>query len=158
MKQRPITIAKIETGIVIDHIPAGKAHLIARVLGLHILARETGDIIAIGINFDSARLGKKDIIKVENLSLTREMLNVVSLIAPFATVTRIENGRVIEKHKVEIPQSVGDVVICPDKFCITNHEPVACKFLVLHDQPLTLKCQYCESEFFGPLIRYKEHP
>lgn len=157
MKQRAIAIAKIETGIVIDHIPAGKAHLIAKVLGLHALARETGDIIAIGINFDSARLGKKDIIKVENLGLTREMLNVVSLIAPLATVTRIEDGRVIDKHQVEIPRHVGDVVICPDKFCITNHEEVACKFLVVEDEPLTLKCQYCEIEFFGPLIRYKEH-
>jgi aspartate carbamoyltransferase regulatory subunit len=157
MKQRTIAIAKIETGIVIDHIPAGKAHLIAQVLGLHGLARETGDIIAIGINFDSARLGKKDIIKVENLSLTREMLNVVSLIAPAATVTRIENGEVIDKHKVETPKSLGDVVVCPDKFCITNHEEVACKFVVVEEEPVTLRCQYCEIEFFGPLIRYKDH-
>ena len=29
MKYRPITIAKIESGIVIDHIPAGKALLIS---------------------------------------------------------------------------------------------------------------------------------
>jgi aspartate carbamoyltransferase regulatory subunit len=156
MKERRITIAKIEKGIVIDHIPAGKAHLISQVLGLNALARQTGDIIAIGVNFESPSLGKKDIIKVENLSLTRRMLNVVALIAPFATVTRIENSAVIEKHKVEIPSQVGDVVICPDRFCITNHEEVPGKFIVVNQSPLTLRCHYCETEFFGPLIRYKE--
>jgi aspartate carbamoyltransferase regulatory subunit len=156
MKQRPITIAKIQQGIVIDHIPAGKAYLISQVLGLNALARETGEIIAIGINFESPSMKKKDIIKVENLSLTRNMLNVVALIAPQATVTRIENGQVIEKHKVQIPESVGDIVVCPDRFCITNHEEVPGKFIIVNQQPLTLRCHYCETEFFGPLIRYKE--
>lgn len=156
MKERSVTIAKIETGIVIDHIPAGKAHLISQVLGLNALARETGDIIAIGVNFESPSMGRKDIIKVENLSLTRDMLNVVALIAPLATVTRIARGAVIEKHKVEVPGQVGDVVTCPDRFCITTHEEVPGKFLVVNQDPVTLRCYYCETEFFGPLIRYKE--
>ncbi len=156
MKERAITIAKIQQGIVIDHIPAGKAYLISQVLGLNALARETGDIIAIGINFESPSMKKKDIIKVENLSLTRDMLNVVALIAPYATVTRIENGQVIEKHKVQIPDKIGDIVVCPDRFCITNHEEVPGKFLIVNQEPLTLRCHYCETEFFGPLIKYKE--
>lgn len=158
MKDRPITIAKIRQGIVIDHIPAGTANLIVQVLGLSAFARRTGDIIAIGVNFESPSMGKKDIIKVENLSLSRDMLNVVALIAPMATVTRIEDGEVIEKHKVEVPETVGDVVLCPDRFCITNHEEVPGKFLVVNPDPkrLTLMCHYCETEFFGPLIRYKE--
>lgn len=156
MTERRVTIAKIERGIVIDHIPAGKASLIAQLLGLNALARETGDIIAIGVNFDSPSMRKKDIIKVENLSLTRDMLNVVSLIAPHATVSRIDNGEVLEKHKVEVPPLVGDIVVCPDRFCVTNHEEVPGKFIVVAREPLTLQCHYCETEFFGPLIRYKE--
>ncbi|MEW6136623.1 MAG: aspartate carbamoyltransferase regulatory subunit [Thermodesulfobacteriota bacterium] len=156
MSERKITIAKISKGIVIDHIPAGKAYIISNVLHLNALARETGDIIAIGINFESPSMGKKDIIKVENLNLTRDMLNVVALIAPMATISRIEGGKVTEKHKVEIPNAVGDIVLCPDRFCITNHEEVPGKFVVVDRDPLTLKCFYCETEFFGPLIRYKE--
>ncbi len=156
MKKRPITIAKIQKGIVIDHIPAGKAFLIAQVLGLNALARQTGDIIAIGINFESPSLIKKDIIKVENLSLSRDMLNVVALIAPLATISRIDKEEVIEKHKVEIPKRVGDIVVCPDRFCITNHEEVPGKFSVMDKDPLTLMCHYCETLFFGPLIKYKE--
>ncbi|MFH1115245.1 MAG: aspartate carbamoyltransferase regulatory subunit [Pseudomonadota bacterium] len=156
MNERSVTIAKIKKGIVIDHIPEGKAYRIIQVLGLNALARETGDIIAVGINFESPSMGKKDIIKVENLSLTRDMLNVVALIAPMATITRIEDWEVIEKHKVEIPERVGNVVHCPDRFCITNHEEVPGKFLVANQNPLTLMCYYCETEFFGPLIRYKE--
>jgi len=156
MKERPITIAKITRGIVIDHIPAGEAFLISRLLGLGALARKTGDIIAIGVNFESASIKRKDIIKVENFSVSRDMLNVVALIAPFATVSRIENGQVIEKHKVEVPSHIGDIVVCPDRFCITNHEEVPGKFIVVRQDPLTLMCHYCETEFFGPLIRYKE--
>jgi aspartate carbamoyltransferase regulatory subunit len=156
MNQRTVTIAKIKTGIVIDHIPSGKAYLISQVLGLNALARETGDIIAIGINFESPSMKKKDIIKVENLSLTRDMLNVVALIAPIATITRIEDGEVIEKHKVETPTRIGDIVLCPDRFCVTNHEQVPGKFDVVNKDPLMLKCYYCETEFFGPLIKYKE--
>ncbi len=110
-----------------------------RFLGLNTLARETGDIIAIGINFESPSMKKKDIIKVENLSFTRDMLNVVALIAPFATVTRIANGQVIEKHKVQIPNSVGDIVVCPDRFCITNHEEVPGKFLIVSSRPAYIK-------------------
>lgn len=156
MTKRKITIAKITTGTVIDHIPAGKAYLISNVLDLNALARESGDIIAIGTNFESPSMGKKDIIKVENLHLDRDMLKVVALIAPMATVSRIEKGEVMEKHKVEIPNTVGDIVQCPDRFCITNHEEVPGKFIVVARSPLTLRCHYCETEFFGPLIRYKE--
>jgi len=98
----PITIAKIQKGIVVDHIPAGQALLITQVLGLNTLARETGDIIAIGINFDSPSMKKKDIIKVENLSLTREMLNVVALIAPVATpaTSFLSNEKVINSNSL----------------------------------------------------------
>jgi aspartate carbamoyltransferase regulatory subunit len=151
-----ITIAKIDCGIVIDHIPAGQAFLISQLLGLHTLARDTGDIIAIGINFESPSMKSKDIIKVENLSLSRDMLNVVALIAPNATITRIENAQVIEKHKVEIPDKIGDIVKCPDRFCITNHEEVPCRFRVIEKNPITLRCHYCETPFFGPLIKYKD--
>ena len=38
MIHRTVTIAKIKTGIVIDHIPSGKAYLISQVLGLNALA------------------------------------------------------------------------------------------------------------------------
>ncbi len=156
MKSRPVTIAKIESGIVIDHIPAGCAFLIAKLLGLDAFARKSGVIIAIGVNFDSASMTKKDIIKVENLGLNENMVNVVALIAPNATVSGIENGKVIQKYKVRIPEWVGDIVTCPDRFCITRHEDVPGKFKVISLDPLTLKCHYCEVEFYGRLIRYKE--
>ncbi len=156
MSTRPITIAKIQSGIVIDHIPAGKAFLISKVLGLNSLARDTGEIIAMGVNFSSNSMDKKDIIKVENLYLTRDMLNLVALMAPNATVSVIKEGKVTDKRKVEIPERVGDVVKCPDRFCITNSEEIPGKFLVIASNPLTMRCHYCETEFFGPLIKYKE--
>lgn len=156
VEPKRVAIAKIKDGIVIDHVPAGKAFVLSKILGLSKLAEKTGDIVVFGVNFDSPTMEKKDVIKVENLSLTRDMLRVVSLIAPKATVTRIENGKVVEKYRAEIPDSVDDIVICPDRSCITRHEEVPGRFIVVKTEPLTLRCHYCETEFYGPLIRYKE--
>jgi aspartate carbamoyltransferase regulatory subunit len=158
MSDKKITIAKIQNGVVIDHIPAGKSFLIAKVLGLSKLAQESGDIVVLGTNFESPAIGKKDVIKVENFSLTRDMLRVVSLIAPQATICRIREGGVVEKHRAEVPPEVGDVIICPDSFCITRHEEVPGKFKITKTEPLTLACCYCETEFYGALIKYKDQP
>lgn len=155
MKSAPVTIAKINTGVVIDHIPSGKAFAISQVLGLDVMAKDTGDIIAVGVNFDSPSMGQKDIIKVENLRFSRDMLNVIFLLAPNATISRIRNGTVTEKHKVEIPDMIGDIVVCPDRFCVTNYEDVPGKYYVTRTDPITLLCHYCETEFYGRLIRYK---
>jgi aspartate carbamoyltransferase regulatory subunit len=155
MKDKGYTIRKIEKGIVIDHIVRGKALLIARLLGLEHLAEQCEDRIALALNCDSPTMGKKDIIKVENWTLTPRQLNYVALISPRATVSTISGYRVIEKRKVEIPDRIDDLVMCPDRFCITNHEEVPCKFDVIRKEPITLRCHYCETEFYGKLIQFK---
>ncbi|MEM2127741.1 MAG: aspartate carbamoyltransferase regulatory subunit, partial [Candidatus Bathyarchaeia archaeon] len=60
MSDRQLLVSKIENGIVIDHIPAGKAFLVLKLLRLDPSAR-----VLLAINVDSRRLGVKDIIKVE---------------------------------------------------------------------------------------------
>jgi len=155
MKGENYTIRKIEKGIVIDHIIRGKALLIARLLGLESLAEQCEDRIALGLNCDSPTMGKKDIIKVENWTLTQRQLNYVALISPRATVSTISGYKVIEKRTVEIPDHIEDLVVCPDRFCITNHEETPCKFDVTRKDPLTLRCHYCETEFYGKLIQFK---
>jgi len=155
MKNEDYAIRKIRSGIVIDHIQQGKALLIARLLGLEELAEEHRVRISIGLNCDSPTLGKKDIIKVEDWGLTERQLNYVALISPYATINTIKDFKVIEKRSVTLPKMVEDVVICPDRFCITNHEDVVPKFYVVKTEPVTLKCHYCEIEFHGKLIKFK---
>ena len=56
-----LNVGKIENGIVIDHIPAGKSMDIYRYLGLG----ELDSCVAIIKNAKSDAMGRKDIIKVD---------------------------------------------------------------------------------------------
>ena len=60
MKQ--LTISKIKEGTVIDHINAGKALLVLKILGIHSNSTET---VSMAMNVPSKKMGKKDIVKVE---------------------------------------------------------------------------------------------
>ncbi|MBN2054987.1 aspartate carbamoyltransferase regulatory subunit [bacterium] len=148
-------IDKIKDGVVIDHIARGKAVLISWLLGLDQRAGAYHYPIAIGMNFDS-RLGLKDFIKVGNFRPSAEQLAAVALVAPNATINIIEEYEVVSKFKVSVPKEVVDLVICPDQFCITNHEQVKSRFHVIAESPLTLRCHYCETSFYDKLIKFKK--
>ncbi len=56
MMSRELIVSKIEHGTVIDHIPAGRALAVLRVLG--ITGRE-GVRVALVMNVESSKLGKE---------------------------------------------------------------------------------------------------
>ena len=129
----------INDGTVIDHIPATKALKVIDILGL-----ENEGILTIGIGFSSQKLGRKDIIKIENKYLEKEETDKISLIAPHATINIIKNGRLIEKRKIELPDEYVGIVKCPNPNCITSREAVRSRFKVINRTPLMLRCHYCE--------------
>jgi len=97
------------------------------------------------MNADSRKIGKKDIVKLENRKLTREELNKISLVAPTATINFIENYKVVEKYRVKIPDVIEDVVKCSNPMCITNSgEPIKPKFIVVEKHPIKIRCVYCK--------------
>lgn len=128
-------------GTVIDHITAGRALQVARLLGLE----GSGKTMAIVMNVESKKIGRKDILKVEGLTLTSDQINLVSLVAPNATLNIIENGEVIYKQKVRPPETVEGILRCPNSFCVTRKEgePVKPKMLLVSTSPLLYKCAYC---------------
>ena len=83
----------IKEGTVIDHIPARQALKVISVLGIN----QDDSIVGLGINFQSGKMGKKDIVKIENKHITKEELNKIALFAPNATINRISNYKVAEK-------------------------------------------------------------
>lgn len=137
-----LIVPKILEGTVIDHIPAGKALEILKVLGIS--GRE-GWRIAILMNVESRKLGKKDIIKIEKKKLTATEVNVIALIAPTATINIIENFIVVEKLKASIPESIEDIIKCPNPTCISNKdkEPIKSRFRTISKDPIQLQCEYC---------------
>ncbi len=129
----------INDGTVIDHIPATKALKVIDILGL-----ENEGILTIGIGFTSQKLGRKDIIKIENKYLEKEETDKISLIAPQATINIIKNGKLKEKRKIELPDEYVGIVKCSNPNCITSVEKVKTRFKVINRAPLMLRCHYCE--------------
>lgn len=143
MSEHELRVTKIENGTVIDHIPGGQALNVLTILGID---AETTDTVSIGINVPSEYMGRKDIVKVESRELNQEEVDVLSLIAPDATINIIRDFDVVEKLRVEPPERVVGVLSCPNANCISNaHEPVDTKFEVLRNG---VRCEYC-----GAIIR-----
>jgi len=135
-----LRVSKIRNGTVIDHITGGQAMHVLSILGID---GEDGDTLSIVMNAPSDRLGKKDIVKIEDRELSQAELDVLSLIAPEATINIIRDFAVVEKHVVNRPEEVVGVLTCPNRNCITTaNEPVASRFEVLDDG---VRCCYCDT-------------
>jgi len=143
MSERELHVSKIESGTVVDHIAAGQALNVLALLGID---GSEGEVVSVAMNVPSGKKGRKDVVKVEHRELSQEELDVLSLIAPDATINIIRDYEVADKSRVERPTHVEGVLVCPNSDCITNaNEPVATKFEVLKEG---VRCEYC-----GTIIR-----
>ena len=73
-----LIVRRIRNGTVIDHIEAGKALFVLRVLNITGLE---GEVITVALNVPSSKHEKKDIIKVENKYLEKDETNKLALIS-----------------------------------------------------------------------------
>jgi aspartate carbamoyltransferase regulatory subunit len=141
---RAFKVFAIKEGTVIDHIKAGQALKIIQILKLY----ANDKIVSVGLNFPSKTQKFKDIIKVEKRELTSEEANRVAILAPQATINIIRDFEVVKKFKVQIPEQITKIVICPNPKCITNNEPMPTVFQVqANKNEVKLHCQYCEKTF-----------
>lgn len=139
--KRELVVSAIENGTVIDHIPAGEVYKVVKILNLDMYEDE----VLIGTNLSSKKYGKKGIIKVKNKFFAETEVNKVALIAPNATLIIIKNYEVVEKRRLEIPDTIKQIVKCINPNCITNIEDnIETNFRVVDKEPLKLQCHYCE--------------
>jgi len=140
-----LKIRNIKNGISIDHITAGKAPEVLKILGID---QGFKDSVTIAMNVKSSKMRNKDIVKVENRDLDVNEINKISVVAPQATINWIQDFRVVKKEEVKLPDELIDIVNCPNPSCITNkdREPVKSIFLVKNTDPVVLVCKYCERE------------
>jgi aspartate carbamoyltransferase regulatory subunit len=139
MRMKTYKVYAIKDGTVIDHIPVTRALKVIDILGL-----ENEGILTIGIGFSSKKMGKKDIIKIENKYLKKKETDKISLIAPGATINIIKDAKLIEKRKIERPDEYINIVKCLNPNCITQHTNIETRFKIAKVSPLTLRCHYCE--------------
>lgn len=134
-----IEVASIKGGIVIDHITAGKGLLIFNKLNLAAL----GYPVVLLINVPSERMGKKDIIKIENY--TQVDTAMLGLIDPSITVNIIESEHVIKKVQVSIPEEVKGLFACSNPRCVSNTDSYVTPAFHLHEKSsFSYSCEYCE--------------
>ena len=135
-----MNVDSIQNGYVLDHIQAGMAMKIYSALNLD----ELSCSVAVLKNVSSGKMGKKDIIKIDELIDLN--LDVLGYIAPDITVNVIKDGRLIEKCSPELPLEIVDIIKCKNPRCITSVEQELPQIFVLTDrQERTYRCKYCES-------------
>ena len=131
-------VNSIERGIVIDHITAGTGNRILDYLKID----TKKNTIAFIMNATSKKHGRKDLIKIENV--TDVDLTVLGLLDPNATVNIIENGKIVKKINLELPKTVTNVIKCKNPRCVTSVERNAPHIFHLMDaQTRGYRCEYC---------------
>ncbi len=140
---KELKVLGIKNGTVIDHLPAGTGLAVRQLLKLN-----GQGVCIVAENLFSNKMGKKDMIKIENRELNPEEFNIVALLAPSATITIIKDGDPIKKTKVKIPSKIEGLAICPNPNCITNIENVASRFYIQHrGGEIKMSCYYCEKTY-----------
>ncbi len=138
---RQLIVNAIENGTVLDHIPSENLFKVVEILHL----AESSNQITIGSNLDSKSFGRKGIIKIADRYFEDDELNRIALVAPRATINIIKDYKVIEKHKITIPEEVVGIGRCANPMCVTNHQKIATKFkTIVAQDSIKLLCHYCE--------------
>ena len=136
-----MVIDEIKNGIVIDHITAGKSMILYNLLNLDAL----NSSVAIIKNVASRKMGKKDIIKVDEV--TSLNFDVLGYVDPNITVNIVQDGKRITKFRPELPERLQGVIKCKNPRCITSTEQELSHVFKLADKENRVyRCIYCESK------------
>lgn len=136
-----MNIDGVKTGIVLDHIKAGKSMQIYELLKLDKL----DNCVAIIQNASSGKYGKKDIIKIDQLmDLDFDVLGYVD---SNITVNIVKDGKLAEKKHLELPETLTNVIKCKNPRCITSIEQeIVQKFKLVDKEKQVYRCAYCDAE------------
>ena len=134
-------VTSIQNGIIIDHVPAGTSLKVLEYLKIDPAKTK----LALIMNADSKRYGSKDIIKIDdNIDVD---LDVLGYIDPDVTINIIEDGRIVEKKHIALPEKLVNVIRCKNPRCITSVEPELDQIFKLSDRARRIyRCIYCEAE------------
>lgn len=144
-EQTTMLVRKIPDGTVIDHIAAGMALSVLRLLGD---PQDNGVTIALVMNVSSSKMGKKDIVKVEGKEVSEEQVHRLALIAPRASVNIVRSYRVVAKKNAVPPRTLRGILSCTAPTCVSVREKDSAPsiFFISGRSPLRYRCKYCGRE------------
>lgn len=138
-KRKELQVAALENGTAIDHIPSDQVFKVVSLLGLEKIKNP----ITIGNKLESAKMGKKGIIKIADKFFEEYEVNRIALVAPNVVLNVIKDYQVVEKKRVILPEIIIGIVKCNNPKCITNNEPMQTRFEVVDFDKIELSCHYC---------------
>lgn len=143
MENNTLNVSSISEGFVLDHIQAGKSMDIYHYLRLDKL----DCCVAIIKNARSNKMGKKDIMKIE-CPIDIIDLDILGFIDHNITINIIQNNKVVEKKRLELPKEITNVIKCKNPRCITSIEQELEHVFVLTDpEKEVYRCKYCEEKY-----------
>jgi len=135
-----MNIDSVTNGIVLDHIQAGRAMQIYTALRLE----DLDCTIAIIKNVKSHKMGKKDMIKIDEMIGLD--LDALGFIDQNITINIIRGGKLVEKKRLQLPEQLVNVLRCKNPRCITTIEQeVDQVFKLARTTPPLYRCAYCET-------------
>ena len=137
-----MNIDSIVNGLVIDHITAGKGMRLYELLGLE----QAECSVAIIKNVASKKLGRKDIIKIDQLIDID--FNMLAVLEPNMTINYIKNGERVEKKQLALPEKIYGIIKCKNPRCITSIEQeLSHRFKLTNREKAIYRCEYCEQSY-----------
>jgi aspartate carbamoyltransferase regulatory subunit len=99
--------------------------------------------VALINNAFSKKMGKKDIIKINNvIDLDIDFLGLIN---PNITINIIKNDIIVKKVKLTVPEKVVNVIQCKNPRCVTSVENYADHIFHLVDpEKRSYRCDYCD--------------
>ena len=146
-----LRVQPIRNGTVIDHIVAGRGLKVMETLGLN---REGTTVLAL-LNVGSSKLGRKDIIKIEDRELSPKDIETIAMLSPNCHINTIRNYTVIAKVETGIPSDCIGLARCQNRSCISNTERDAVpKLRLIAKKPLFYRCNYCDRGVAGDELEF----
>jgi len=131
----------ISEGIVLDHISAGNAMRIYEALRLDELECQ----VAIIKNCPSVKMGKKDILKINDIIDIN--FDVLGYIDPGITVNFIRDSKIYKRLRLELPERITGIIKCKNPRCITSVEQeLPHVFRLTNRDKGIYRCIYCEAK------------
>ena len=138
-----LNVGRIAEGFVLDHIQAGKSMEIYKYLNLGKL----DCTVAIIKNARSAKMGKKDIMKIE-CPIDYIDLEVLGFIDHNITVNIVKDEEIVEKMALTLPKEIRNIIRCRNPRCITSIEQeLEQGFLLTNEEKEIYRCKYCEEKY-----------
>lgn len=137
-----LNIGGLNEGIVMDHIHAGGAMEIYNYLNLEKLDCS----VAIIKNAKSNKMGRKDIIKIDQIIDIE--FNMLAVLEPNMTINYIKDGVRVEKKQLNLPEKIYGIIKCKNPRCITSIEQeLPHRFKLTNREKAIYRCEYCEQSF-----------